>query len=117
MDRNVNNDVGPQYCDKTNNLKSSPDWKGPGWYRMKNPAGLQLSEEPIEPYHCGTSATGWLNGPHPTQLGQTVGMQVCFNGGGSECQWITSIQVKNCGNFFLYYLEDAPYCPLRYCAK
>merc|ERR1712241_1392354 len=117
MDRNVNNDVGPQYCDQTNNLKSSPDWKGPGWYRMKNPAGLQLSEEPIEPYHCGTSATGWLNGPHPTTLGETVGMQVCFNGGGGECQWITSIQVKNCGNFFLYYLEDAPYCPLRYCGK
>ena len=80
-DRSVENDRGPQYCDKTNIresyskniLKSSPDWKGPGWYQIKNPAGTQLSEEVVEPYHCSTSGTGWLNGPHPEILGQTVG--------------------------------------------
>ena len=77
----VENDRGPQYCDKTNIresnsrniLKSSPDWKGPGWYQIKKPAGIQLPEEVVEPYHCSTSATGWLNGPHPDILGQTIG--------------------------------------------
>merc|ERR1711971_204086 len=116
--RNVENDIGPYYCDRISNdrrFKASPDWKGPGWYRMKSPAGLQLSEEPVLPYHCSTSGTGWLNGPHPDNLGETVGMQVCFSGpsGNDECQWLTSIQVKNCGNFYLYKLEDTPYCPLR----
>merc|ERR1712156_964527 len=124
-DRSVENDRGPQYCDKTNIresnsrniLKSSPDWKGPGWDQIKNPAGIQLSEEVVEPYHCSTSGTGWLNGPHPEILGQTVEMQVCFNSGGEDCKWLTTVQVRNCGHFFLYYLEDVPYCPLRYCAK
>ena len=63
--RNVENDRGPYYCDKISTdrrFKASPDWKGPGWYRMKSPAGLQLSEEPVLPYHCSTSGTGWLNG-------------------------------------------------------
>ena len=61
----------------------------------------------------------YILGPHPDNLGETVGMQVCFNGpsGDDECQWLTSIQVKNCGNFYLYFLEDTPYCPLRYCSK
>merc|ERR1712241_1543996 len=124
-DRNVENDRGPQYCDKTsiresnsrNILKSSPDWKGPGWYRINNPAGSQLSEEVVEPYHCSTSGTGWLNGPHPEILGQTIEMQVCFNSAGNNCKWLTTVQVRNCGHYFLYYLEDVPYCPLRYCAK
>jgi hypothetical protein len=63
--RNIENDRGPYYCDNISNdrrFKASPDWKGPGWYRMKSPAGLQLSEEPVLPYHCSTSGTGWLNG-------------------------------------------------------
>merc|ERR1719270_412181 len=118
--RSVENDRGPQYCDKISNdkrLKASPDWKGPGWYRMKSPAGLQLPEGSVVPYHCGTSATGWLNGSHPNNLGDTVDMEVCFNGGSDKCQWMVSIQVKNCGHFYLYYLEDTPYCPLRYCSE
>ena len=67
--RNVENDRGPYYCDRISNdrrFKASPDWKGPGWYRMKSPAGLQLSEEPVLPYHCSTSGTGWLNGKQLT---------------------------------------------------
>ena len=34
------------------------------------PAGTQLSEGIVDTYHCGTSATGWLNGTHPTILGK-----------------------------------------------
>ena len=67
--RNVENDRAPYYCDRISNdrrFKASPDWKGPGWYRMKSPAGLQLSEEPVLPYHCSTSGTGWLNGKQLT---------------------------------------------------
>ena len=67
---------------------------------------------------CQNNILNIFLGPHPDQLGETVGMQACFNGpsGDDECQWLTSIQVKNCGNFYLYKLEDTPYCPLRYCS-
>ena len=36
----------------------SLDWKGSGWYRMSDPAGSQMSEEPVPWYHCGTQFGG-----------------------------------------------------------
>ena len=46
-------------CDgiESNSIISS-DWKGPGWYRMSDPAGSQMSEEPVPRYHCGTQFGG-----------------------------------------------------------
>ena len=46
-------------CDdiESNSIISS-DWKGSGWYRMSDPAGSQMSEEPVPWYHCGTQFGG-----------------------------------------------------------
>ena len=58
---------GAGFCDDTDPLyaDTSPDWHGPGWYRLGMPAGNTILEEPVEDSHCNTQATGWLNGNHP----------------------------------------------------
>ena len=46
-------------CDDiASNSIISSDWKGPGWYRMSDPAGSQMSGEPVPWYHCGTQFGG-----------------------------------------------------------
>lgn len=68
-------------------------------------------------YRCGTQATGWLNGTHPTVADGKVTRQVCFRWD-SCCQWAINIQVRNCGDFFVYYIDGTPQehpCHLGYC--
>ena len=49
-------------CDYKWNYYTSLDWKGPGWYRVVDPAGSMLAEsvEGIDEYHCGTQGAAWL---------------------------------------------------------
>ena len=113
------------YCDTTDTSKlsgitlKSPGWVGPAWYRM--PAGTpRIPESSPGVYHCGTLGTGWLSGVHPTTPGATKSsVHYCFDNTGSnstDCRWSTSGKVTNCGNYFVYYLENVPLCNLRYCA-
>ena len=91
-----------------------------GWYKMEGPAGTKLPEEIIADQHCGTYATGWLNGDHPTTLNEIVDREVCFsyqNGSQNPCPRKTQIQIINCGDFYLYNLDDTPLCFLRYCSE
>ena len=104
------------YCDDSDTY-TSPDWKGPGWYRMMSPAGTKMPEVAVPNQKCGTFATGWLNGTHPNLLGETVDRTVCFNWVGNDCNYSSSVKVKNCGGYFLYYLPKVPLCHLRYCAE
>ena len=88
---------------------------------MAEPAGTTIPEKPVEMDHCNTFVTGWLNGHHPTTAGETINGKVCFNkyGGqkyGDTCYEETQIQIKHCTSYYLYYLEDAPNCNLRYCS-
>ena len=67
---------------------------------------------------CGTHATGWLNGVHPTVSEGIVTRQVCFNWSGGCCVWSINIQVRNCNGYFVYYISGTPSvhpCHLRYC--
>ena len=115
--RNINHVTDSHFCDDFDSLSSSPDWRGPGWYRIMGPAGTQLPEEIVEMYHCGTSATGWLNGTHRIVFNEIVDRQVCFSIHEEPCRYQSAIQVLNCGDFFLYNLESTPTCILRYCTK
>ena len=94
----------------------SPDWKGPGWYRITEPAGSRIPEFAPKWGYCGTATTGWLNGTHPAVPGQQKDMSVCFNWVNSACEWNTTATVRNCGGYFLYKLPNTPSCYLRYCA-
>ena len=105
------------FCDDTDDDEPSPDWHGPGWYRLGMPAGNTIPEEPVEPNHCNTQETGWLNGNHPAP-GNTIDGTVCFySTNGDSCGNETQIQIKHCDEYFLYYLPEPPNCHLRYCAS
>ena len=44
------------FCDEVGvNSNQSPDWYGPGWYKIEGPAGNMLPERPVDTHHCGTT--------------------------------------------------------------
>ena len=86
-----------------------------GWYRFNSTAGLKMPTYCVEKKRCNTHASGWLNGTHPTPQEGIVNRHVCFNWKSKCCNWQTSIRVRNCGLFFVYYLTKASPCYLRYC--
>ena len=90
-----------------NYLGPSPDWRGPGWYRLGFPSGITIPDKPVEEHNCNGFAPGWLNGSHPA-AGNTVNGTVCFSWGGNTCAHQTQIQIKHCNNYFLYYLAETP---------
>ena len=111
---------GSWWCDDigwSGNVNKSPQWHGDDWYRFLPPAGTRIAEEAPGEKYCGTYATGWMQGSHPTSLGETVTRTVCFQWDSSTCQWSTEIKVRNCGQYFLYRLVDTPGCYMGYCAK
>ena len=89
---------------------------GPGWFRFEGSAGTRMPTSCPPEYRCGTSATGWMSGGHPTVADGQVTRTVCFHWG-SCCNWSTNIKVRNCGSYYVYYLSGTPggHCDLRYC--
>ena len=89
---------------------------GPGWFRFEGSAGTRMPTSCPPESRCGTSATGWMNGGHPTAAEGQVTRTVCFHWG-SCCRWSTNIKVRNCGSYYVYYLSGTPsgHCSLRYC--
>ena len=95
-------------------------WLGPGWYRMLPPAGTRIPEQHAGYPYCGTSASGYLKGSHSNiNPGQTVSRTVCFDGSIPSCAYSTQIKVRNCGNYFLYYLVNTTPAMynIGYCAQ
>ncbi|KAL9960984.1 hypothetical protein ACROYT_G029856 [Oculina patagonica] len=91
---------------------------GPAWFRFLGDAGTKMATTVVPVSHCGADATGWLNGAHPTVEDGQVTRQVCFNWGQNTCAWSINIRVRNCGDYFVYYLNGTPpkhRCSLRYC--
>ena len=116
-DRNVNSERG-NFCDKNDAPSQSIDWQGEGWYRIMDPAGTKIPEGRVTSQKCGTFSTGWLNGTHPNQLGEQIEAQVCFDIGIPDdglCRYEKSIQIINCGAYYLYSLPDVSICESRYC--
>ena len=105
-----------QYCDDSSRY-TSPDWNGPGWYKMDETIGTQIPEEVVDPHSCGTDASGYLNGTHPSTVGELKDVNVCFSFNHNSCADNNTIQVANCGSFYLYNLVTTPTCSNRYCSK
>lgn len=108
-DRKITAGGSPRACDKT---------LGPGWFRFLGDAGNKMPTSCVPQYHCGTDAPGWLNGLHPSVAEGKVTRKVCFTWNSSCCRWAINIQVRNCGEYFIYYFSGTPKehkCTLRYC--
>ena len=91
---------------------------GPSWFRFVGSAGTRMATSCPPTSRCGTAATGWLNGGHPTVADGQVSRTVCFNWVNYGCCEIsTNIKVRNCGSYYVYYLSGTPsgQCDLRYC--
>ena len=90
---------------------------GPGWFRFEGSAGTRMPTSCPPMNRCNTHLPGWMNGGHPTVADGQVSRQVCFNWGNC-CNLSTNIKVRNCGSYYVYYLNSTPnggYCNLRYC--
>ncbi|XP_078377310.1 pancreatic secretory granule membrane major glycoprotein GP2-like [Oculina patagonica] len=93
----------------------------PAWYRFQGAAGTRMPTSCPPDWRCGTVATGWLNGEHPSVAEGKVTRQVCFHMNSDCCvnsnwEWSNYIQVRNCGSFYVYYLSNTPGCHFRYCS-
>lgn len=88
----------------------------PGWYRPISEAGFSISTEcPIGGYKCGTTYPIWMNGSHP-EVNQTKNATACRSSPlDGCCDKVYEIQVKNCGDFFVYNLVETPGCSQAYC--
>ena len=107
-------------CDIASAATRTPDWRGPGWYRFTGAAGSRMPEQPPGTFHCGANTPGWLNGKHPVVPGQQVQITVCFQDSLGACgsgSWSSIATVLNCGEYFLYRLQNVPACGAVYCGS
>ena len=96
-------------CDKTMSV---------GWKRFADSIGGKMPDScPVSRFRCSTNAPGWLNGSHPTVVGQKTAMKVCFRFYGRCCFVQVSVEVTNCGAYYVYNLRNPPTCFLAYCAS
>ena len=89
------------------------------WYRFSVASVLTYMPESCpQPQTdiCGATYPGWLNGIHPTTAEGMATRTVCFSDSSQCCSWSTTIQVKNCGAFYVYKLGPPPTSNLAYCA-
>ena len=88
---------------------------GPGWFRFQGSAGTRMATSCPSHRRCGTHSPGWLSGGHPSVADGQVTRTVYFNNGYNCYSYSTSIKVRNCGSYYVYYLSGTPTCNLRYC--
>ena len=97
------------------------EFNGNVWYRMMQPAGTKIPEGVVPSLKCGTRVTGWMNGQHPTEIGEEVERKICFNWSGlinvSNCLDSKHIKVTNCGAYYVYKLPKPDYYSMGYCAE
>ena len=104
------------HCDKTGH-SLNPHGFTPGWHSFSPIIGGAMPEKCTSQYYCGTSAPGWLKGSHPNVIGQKISRTVCFSWRGNCCNWQASVEVINCGQYYIYNLPNTPDCILAYCAR
>ena len=105
-------------CDREGHYYTTPDWKGAGWYRITGQAGTKIIDDPVDYTHCGTTATGWLSGGHPSPGEGVVTRKVCFKHGNNDCWREATVDVLNCNSaYYVYYLVDTPVCHYGYCTE
>ncbi|XP_032218987.1 delta-like protein 1 [Nematostella vectensis] len=87
------------------------------WYRFTHEAGNRMPTTcPASNNLCGAVMPGWLNGAEPAMEEGAVTRRACFYFSGDCCNLENTIKIRNCGSYFVYYLEKIPFNGfLRYC--
>ncbi|XP_046553819.1 oncoprotein-induced transcript 3 protein-like [Haliotis rubra] len=86
------------------------------WYQVVNYHGaLEMPTSHVDINSCGANYPGWLNGTLPSETDGIVDMTVCVSFYNEPCRKQVTIQVKNCGLFYVYYLVKMGGCSERYC--
>ena len=68
-----------------------------GWYRFMGAAGTKMPPQVVPISRCGTDATGWLSGSHPTVNQGAVRRRVCFLIGLDEIEGAENMIGRACG--------------------
>ena len=88
----------------------------PGWYRFEGAAGTRMPTSCTPDWRCSTHGTSWLTNGHPSVADGEVTRRVCFSWSGNCCSHsVSSIKVRNCGSYYVYYLVSMNACNYRYC--
>ena len=85
-----------------------------GWYRFQGAASTKMVTTCPPISRCDTEFPIWLRGSHPTVAQGKVERLACINKS-TCCGTGVSIQVKNCGSYYIYKLGNPGQCPARYC--
>lgn len=86
----------PYVCD------NSLTW---GWYRITGAAGRKMPTACVPFKRCGGQRPGWLSGGHPNKADGRVSRKVWFRSSDNCYRVSTTITVRNCGSFYVYYLK------------
>ena len=111
-----NRDTVGIHCDNEGDRLNQHGFQ-PGWYRFSSTIGEAMPETCPPDLHCGTSGPGWLKGSHPTVIGQNVSQTACFHYYSNCCNSQVTVQVINCGSYYVYDLPNVPFCNMAYCGK
>ena len=85
------------------------------WVRFTGSGGTQIPTYTLSGLQCNTHAAGYYTGSMPS-AGSIVSGNVCFAYSGSACfSAAVTIQIANCGSFYVYGLAPVPGCNYRYC--
>ena len=115
--RNMNH--GEDYNCDADWHATSPDWRGEGYYRIQEPAGVRIPTGGVSYKHCGTAGAGWINDDEEKIPNMAIGEEVSVK---VNYKWIhheeeSVITVTKCpGDYFVYYLVNHNICNMRYCA-
>ena len=109
--------------------KCDSSWSTEGWKRFAESIGGRMPEScPPSSHRCGAEAPGWLAGyhpeapglyagSHPTTVGNKSSALVCFRNFGYCCFDYVSVQVSNCGLYYVYNLPYPNNCNYVYCGN
>ncbi|XP_062569509.1 uncharacterized protein LOC134231560 [Saccostrea cucullata] len=90
------------------------------WYSVKgndDKSYRKMVEGPVDMFYCGAINPISLKhqGTHPTISDGIVNRTACLSGSESFCEKNITIQIKNCGGFYVYKLKNTSSCSSAYC--
>ncbi|XP_071104252.1 pancreatic secretory granule membrane major glycoprotein GP2-like [Haliotis cracherodii] len=116
-DFKTNGDRSPR-CPYQKTDENCDEFLTPSWFRIKvgeEDEFPKMTSHCPEENSCGANYPIWLNGTHPDVKDGIANRTVCLRYGEDCCDQMRYIQIKNCTDFYVYFLNKAAACAGRYC--